>query len=235
MSHFALLCPEDAGHLFAQRCRGKRVGAARASHHRHRPCKHRPLAEQLDLPFIELKTGGIPYPSAHFLWLSFAAFDAGWMIGLRCGFEWDARMLLRNLPPIIKEMKIDGFLIDQNFPAGGTTAELAGLPFVTICSALMWHEEPSVPPAFTSWPCREGWLARVRNRLGFAAWHWYMRPVMKVINRERKKHGLPKLARVDDAFSPLAQISNLCTSSIFPATNCPRNSTISVHSLPIAK
>ncbi len=221
MSHFALLCPDDAGHLLPIGAvggelarRGHRITViARA--------KAAPLAEQLGLPFRELKTDGMPLPSAHLLWRIFSAFEAGWMIGVRCAFEWDAHVLLRKLPPLLEELEIDGLLIDQNFAAGGTAAELAGVPFVTICSALLWHEEPGVPPAFTPWPYREGWPARVRNRLGFAAWHWYMRPVMKVINRARRARGLPRLARVDDVFSPLAQISNLCAEFDFPRRALP--------------
>ena len=221
MAHFAIISPKEAGHLLPIGTVGKEL-----VHRGHRvTIVARPegaaLAEQLGLPFCQLETDEIPHPSAYFLWQIFNAFDASWMIGVRCWFEWDAEVMLRKLPPIIEQLGIDGLLIDQNLAAGGTAAELAGVPFVTICSALMWHEEPGVPPAFTSWPYREGWPARVRNRLGFAAWHWYMRPVMKVINRERKARGLPRLARVDNAFSPLAQISNLCAEFDFPRRALP--------------
>jgi MGT family glycosyltransferase len=221
MAHFSLVCPDDAGHLLPigavggelQR-RGHRVTViARA--------KAAPLAAQLGLAFCELKTEGVPSPSSYLLWRVFRAFGAAWMIGMRCAFEWDALVMLRKLPAMVRELKIDGLLIDQNFAAGGTAAELAGVPFVTVCSALMWHEEPGVPPPFTPWPYRKGWPARLRNRLGFAAWHWYMHPVMKVINRERKARGLSRLARVDDVFSPLAQLSNLCAEFDYPRRALP--------------
>ena len=49
-----------------------------------------------------------------------------------------------------------------------------------------------------------------------------MRPIMKAINVARKKQGLPRLTRVEDAFSPLAQISNLCAEFDFPRHKLPR-------------
>jgi MGT family glycosyltransferase len=85
----------------------------------------------------------------------------------------------------------------------------------------MWHEEPGVPPSYTSWPYREGLLTRLRNRAGFAGWHWYMRPVMRALNRTRKAHGLRPLRRVDDVFSPLAQLSNMCPEFDYPRRALP--------------
>jgi MGT family glycosyltransferase len=48
-----------------------------------------------------------------------------------------------------------------------------------------------------------------------------MRPAMKAINRQRKAWRLPPLARVDDVFSPLAQISQLCAEFDFPRRELP--------------
>ena len=124
--------------------------------------KAAPLAAQLGLPFCDTNSEGIPYPSSWLLWKAFCQFDAGWMIGVRCAFEWDVRVMLLRLPPLVRELKIDGLLIDQNFTGGGTAAAVAGVPFVTICSALLWHEEPGVPPPFTQWAFREGLPARLR-------------------------------------------------------------------------
>jgi MGT family glycosyltransferase len=92
---------------------------------------------------------------------------------------------------------------------------------VSICSALLWHEEAGLPPPFTPWMYAPEWPARLRNRLGYAAWHWFMRPAMKAINRQRKAWQLPPLARIDDVFSPLAQISQLCAEFDFPRRELP--------------
>jgi MGT family glycosyltransferase len=111
--------------------------------------------------------------------------------------------------------------MDQIAVAGGTAAERAGLPFVSVCTATPWNEDPSLPPPFTHWPYAEGRRAQWRNRLGYACWHWFLRPAMKQINRYRRKWSLPEYARIDDTFSPLAQISQLFRELDFPRTNLP--------------
>jgi MGT family glycosyltransferase len=183
--------------------------------------KAEPLARQLGLTLYKLQTDDVPHPSGYLLWKAFDALGAGWAIGLRQGFQWDCEVILNKVPQVLRELAIDGVLVDQNFTAGGTAAEHAGLPFVTIASALLWHEEVGVPPPFTSWQYAPGAFARLRNRLGFVAWHWYMRPVLKVINRYRKSWQLPPVKRVDDVFSPLAQISQLCREFDFPRRELP--------------
>jgi len=221
MPHFALVCPDAAGHVLSigavggqLQQRGHRVTlVARA--------KAAPLAEQLGLCFHELKTDGIAFPSNYLLWRAFHTFGAGWMSDIRGALEWDALVMHQKLPPIIRELRLDGLLIDQNFAGGRTAAEASGVPFVTVCSALLWHADAAVPPPFTPWAYREGWTARLRNRLGWAAWRWYMGPVMRTINRQRKRLGLRRLARVDDVFSPLAQISNLCAEFDYPRRALP--------------
>ena len=64
--------------------------------------------------------------------------------------------------------------------------------------------------------------AQLRNRLGMGVWHWYMQPMVATINRYRRKWGLHPVARIDEAFSPLAQIGQLCPEMDFPRTNLPR-------------
>ena len=93
---------------------------------------------------------------------------------------------MRLVPKAIEKLGVDGLLIDQAVAAGGTVAEHLGLPYVTICSALPWNEEIGVPPPFTSWQYAEGRRALLRNRLGYATWHWYMRPTLRIINRYRR-------------------------------------------------
>ncbi len=221
MAHFAIISPPEAGHLLAIGTVGKElvdrghrvtiVARARGA----------PVAEQLGLPLYKLEMDDIPQPSGYLLWQTFAVFGAGWIIGHRGWFEWYARVMLRKVPAALRELAVDGVLIDQNLLAGGTAAERIGLPFVTIASALPFHEEVGLPPPFTPWMYAQGWRARLRNRLGYAGWHWFMRPAMRAIHRQRKAWQLPPLARVDDAFSPLAQISQLCAEFDFPRRELP--------------
>ena len=216
MAHFALICPEDAGHLLSNGPigvelvrRGHQVtilaGKNAAS-----------IAEKLGLPLYMLDSDDVPWRTSHFLWLAFAPFGAGWKIGLRDVFRWRAEVILRKVPQALKELAIDGVIVDQTVSAAGTAAEDAGLPFVTVCSALLWNEEPCVPPPFTAWPYVEDRLARWRNGLGYAGWHWHIRPELRVVNRFRRARKLRPLGRIDEAFSPLAQISQLCQEFDFP-------------------
>jgi len=129
--------------------------------------------------------------------------------------------MLERLPQLFQELKIDGVICDQILAAGGTAAQRAGVPFVTICSALLWHEEIGVPPPFKNWPYAEGAAAQLRNRWGYASWHWFIGPTLRMINRYRRRWGMPPYRRIDDSFSPVAQISQLCEGFDFPRRSLP--------------
>ena len=109
--------------------------------------------------------------------------------------RWHAETILDLVPPALKELAVDGVLVDQVTAAGGTAAQRAGVPFVTVCTALPWNEEPSVPPPYTSWLYADGRMAQWRNRLGYAGWHWFIRPILGAINRRRRKSESPGVFR----------------------------------------
>jgi MGT family glycosyltransferase len=221
MAHFAIICPEEAGHLLSLGAignelvgRGHRVtmlGSERAAG----------IAGQLGLPLHELHTDDVPPKSSLPLWLAFSLFGQGWRIALRNAFRWRAEVVLRKVPPALAELAVDGLIVDQTVSAAGSVAEQAGVPFVTICSALVWNEEPVVPPPFTAWPYGDDERSLVRNRRGYAGWHWYIRPELQAINGYRKARKLAPLARIDDAFSTLAQVSQLCPEFDFPRRELP--------------
>jgi MGT family glycosyltransferase len=179
------------------------------------------VAEQFDLPVHTIEGYDIPYHGAFPLWLAFHLCGAQGYIELRSWVRWYAEMILRLVPPALSELKVDGMLIDQTIPAGGTVAEHVGVPFITMCTALLWNEEASVPPAFTGWPYASDPWAQRRNRLGYAGWHWFIRPAVDLINRYRKRWRLPRLRTIEDAFSPLAQVSQLCAEFDFPRRHLP--------------
>ena len=80
----------------------------------------------------------------------------------------------------------------------------------------MWNEEERVPPHCTGWPWSPSLRGRFRNRMGYAAWEAYMRPVLRIINRYRTAWELQPLHRSTDTISPYAQISQLCPELDFP-------------------
>ncbi len=183
--------------------------------------KSAPVVQRLDLPLHALNIRGIRYPFHPLWWALFTAAGAPSLAVIRDLFRFYAEEYLRLLPQALAELKVDGVLADHTVSAAGTAAERAGLPFVTICSALLWHEEPCVPPPFTLWPYRQTAPARLRNRLGYAGFHWYFGPVFRKINRWRRAWNLPPLRHFDEAYSPLAQISQLCSDFDFPRSNLP--------------
>jgi zeaxanthin glucosyltransferase len=216
MAHFAIICPDDAGHLLSIGPVG--IDLVRRGHRVTIVAGKRAegIAEQLGLPWHKLEADDVPRRPSRLLWLAFSLFRAGWKIGMRDSFRWRAEAILHAAPQILRELAVDGLIVDQTVSAAGTAAERVGIPYVTICSALLWNEETGVPPPFTSWPYAEDRGALARNRRGYAGWHWYIRPELKIINRYRRAWNLRQFARIDDAFSPLAQISQLCPEFDFP-------------------
>jgi zeaxanthin glucosyltransferase len=221
MSHYAILCPDEGGHLLSigplgaeLMRRGHRVTVlARAM--------AAPLVEQLGLALHPLDMDNVHFSAGVRLRPLLLPFGAAWVADLRHYFRWQAEAVLSLVPPALKELAVDGLLIDQVAAAGGTAAERAGVPFVTVCTALPWHEEASVPPAYTAWPCTEGRRATCRNRLGYGGWHWFIRPILGTINGHRRRWGLKPLERIGETFSPLAQVSQLCGELDFPRRELP--------------
>lgn len=217
MSHFAILAPEMAGHLFplgALGCELRRRGhqvtlVARA--------KAAAIARQLELPLSEVPVDDVPWKPT----VTPGMFAAR-LVGLEVVFRArtrlcrEAELLLSKAPQIVRDLDVDGVLVDQDVIAGGTVAEHLGLPFVTVCSALMWHEEEGVPPHFTGWLPGASLWARFRNRTGYAAWQTRMRRPLQVINRFRAAWQLRPLQRFSDSHSPCAQIVQLCPELDFP-------------------
>lgn len=221
MAHYALICPDDAGHLLSDGPLG--VELMRRGHRVTMVSGSRAvgIAGQLGLPLFELNTDGIHQPLSVPMWLAFSLAGSGWMVALRNWFRWRAEVALRLLPPALDELQPDGVVIDHTIVAAGSVAERLGLPFVTVCSGTMWHEEAAVPPSYTHLPYAEDRRALRRNRWAYAAWHWFMRPTLADINRHRRAWHLSPFRNPNDSMSPLAQVSQLCPEFDFPRRELP--------------
>jgi MGT family glycosyltransferase len=221
MSHFAIIAPDEAGHILPN----GNVGAALVRRgHRVTVLGQRrsaTLAGKLALPFRELSFDDLRFAPSRGLGLLFHLAGAGGIIGMRDLFTWHAEALLRTLPAVLQELAVDGLIVDQVAPAAGTVAEHLGLPFVTTCTATPWHEEAAVPPPFTHSLYRPGWAARWSNRRSYALWHWFMRPIMKTINGFRRQWKLGPFQCIEDLNSPLAQLSQFCEEFDFPRRELP--------------
>jgi zeaxanthin glucosyltransferase len=128
---------------------------------------------------------------------------------------------LRDAPRIVEEMGIEGLVVDQTSTTGRSIAENAGVPFVTLCAALLLNAEPGVPPYFTGWTYRESLLARLRNRIGNAAFQRLVRPIRRAIVDQRNEWGLPKLSLHELNRSPLAQLCQAPRAFDYPRRELP--------------
>jgi MGT family glycosyltransferase len=146
------------------------------------------------------------------------------LAALRCGLRGirrKAMMLFRDAPAAIRDEGVDSLLVDQIEMAGGTVAEHLGLPFVSVAAALPVNADPSVPPCIFPWPHRAGVGARLRNRVGNAAFEWSFSGVLRTINRQRRAWGLPAARDFNALFSALAQVSQLPAALELPGRRLP--------------
>ena len=130
-------------------------------------------------------------------------------------------MVCRDAPAAVNESGVDALLVDQMEPAGGAVAEHLGIPFITVCNALLLNTEPSVPPPFTDWSFQKSWWSRLRNRFGYALSRQAMRPVSDTVDRYREKWRLPKLRKPEDSFSRIAQICQQPRAFDYPRKRLP--------------
>lgn len=132
-------------------------------------------------------------------------------------------MFCRDLPGAVESAGVDALIVDQTELAGGTVAEALGIPFVNISCALTLNREPSVPPPFTGWKGRSGWFASMRNLAGYWFYDRLTAPIVDVVGQYRRAWGLPRHSSPDEAYSRLAQISQLVPELDFPRRRLPTN------------
>ncbi len=83
------------------------------------------------------------------------------------------------------------------------------------------YREASVPPSFTSWSYRNTRWAGLRNQVGYKLIDWISQPAWQIINDYRQQWKLPTVSRLDETFSPLAQLSQQPAAFDFPRTTLP--------------
>jgi zeaxanthin glucosyltransferase len=124
-------------------------------------------------------------------------------------------------PTILIEKKIQFLLADQEEPGAATAAELAGLPYASICSSLPLNDASDIPPGFLDWRYSSSLFAQVRNRCGYSIRNAVIRGINGAINTYRQHAGLRPYRRPDDSFSVLAQITQLVKEFDFPRKELP--------------
>jgi MGT family glycosyltransferase len=130
-------------------------------------------------------------------------------------------MFFREAPQAIRQANIDLLIIDQISSSIATVADYLGLPFVTLCNAMLINREPGVPPYSTHWAYSTTPWARLRNRLGNALVDLLIRDLRQVIVEQRRDWNLPPYQSREDAYSPLAQVCQLPEAFDFPREHLP--------------
>lgn len=130
-------------------------------------------------------------------------------------------VMLRDAPIAIKAAGVEALLVNQGVVEGGTIAEHLQLPFVTVCSAVVLNREPGIPPFCTPWRYSPTRWARWRNQLGYAVLDRVAKPMRDLLDDHRREWRLPRYSSLNEAYSPLAQISQAPVEFEFPRQELP--------------
>lgn len=222
MTHFGLVCPASTGHLNTMLPLGKEL--QRRGHHVTLfgipDAESKTLSAGLEFKAVgesEFPKGTMAESLARLGKLSGRQALKYTVNALRDG----ADVLLRYGPTAMKEAGIEALLVDQASPEGGTIAEFLGIPFVSICSAVVLNREENVPPSFTTWNYNPSWWGRLRNRIAYKLLRQMVKPITKTINDYRQEWNLPQPSHANQRYSQLAQISQQPAELEFPREKLP--------------
>jgi len=119
-----------------------------------------------------------------------------------------ARMVLRDGPEAVRKANVTALLIDESEFAG-SVADHMGLPRISIALIPPLLHDDRFPPFWFGWAPGQGWLSRLRNRLGMRLLWQLALPIFKEVNRQRIAWGLKPYKRPEDAQPPLGRITQL--------------------------
>ena len=222
MTHFGIITPPVSGHINPWAALGREL-----QQRGHRvtlfgipDVEAKVLREGLEFSAIgqsDHPQGSLPQSLAHLSTL-------GGLAALRFALQAiqkTTNAICRDAPSVIKEAGVEALLVDQTEPAGATVAEHLGLPYITVCCAMMINREAAIPPIFTDWNYQDTWWARWRNQLGYALFDRLTRPVQSVVAHYRQQWHLPPYTSPEASFSRLAQISQEIPEFEFPRHRLP--------------
>ncbi|AVT38554.1 glycosyl transferase family 1 [Plantactinospora sp. BB1] len=221
MSRIGIVCPDYTGHLSPMSTLGREL--LRRGHQ----VTLFSLPDAAPKPYV----GGfefVPIGEREFPPGSLARFseEQGRLSGLAAvrfivrGYVREVEVLLRDLPPLLREHRVDALLVDQVYGAANTVAERLDIPVVTVCNAMALNAEPTVPPFMTAWPYRDSAPARLRNMLGYRVMDRVIAPVVKRINDRRAEWGMTPVRGLNDGLG-LAQITQQPAFFDFPRKELP--------------
>ncbi|MBE9004729.1 glycosyltransferase [Fortiea sp. LEGE XX443] len=223
MTHYGLICPSSTGHLNTMLPLGKELQQRghRVTLFGFLEAEAKTLAAGLEYCAI----GQAEYPVGA---NAEALAKLGQLSG-RAALQYTVALLrdsattmLREAPTAIKSTGVEALLIDQVTGEGGAIADVLGLPYITICSAVVLNREDSVPPFMTNWDYNPTWWAKLRNKVGYQLLDRIGKPITEVINEYCRDNNLPTYSEPNKRYSSLAQISQQPAELEFPRQNLPQ-------------
>lgn len=131
--------------------------------------------------------------------------------------------ILQDGVSVVHDCGVTALVVDQTSFAGGSVADRLGLPYATVCNAVMLNPDPTVPPYFTAWLPRDTWWSRFRNQVGWAVIDRLTAPMMQRIRAFRSRQGLSFQSRITETWSNVAQISQTPQAFEFPKRKLPES------------
>lgn len=124
------------------------------------------------------------------------------------------RIVLRDLPTILKEHRFDALLVDDTSPGAIAVARAYQIPFGTLAATPpLIQDDPSVPPFLKNWPCSGQGLASWPHRIRNWTFHKILfsvmaEPIIAQIRVYNKQHGLQPILQ-DPRHMGLLQLTQL--------------------------
>jgi zeaxanthin glucosyltransferase len=221
MTHIGLLCPAETGHLNTMLPLGQEMQRRghKVTFFGIVDAEAKVLAAGLE--FRSIGEAEFPIGSSDILFDKLGKLSG--LAALKYTLEWiesSAKIFLKDGPDVLKDAQIEALLVDQIAPEGGIVAELLDIPFVTICSALPFNQEPTIPPLFTTWRYSPAWWAVLRNQLINQLVNPFTKPMQKLRSDYRKGWNLPPEISSD---SPLAIVTQQPAEFEYPRQNLPKH------------
>jgi zeaxanthin glucosyltransferase len=221
MAHLGLYCPAETGHLNTMLPLGQELQRRgnRVTFLGILDAKPKVLAAGLD--FLAIGEKQFPLGETEKLFAHLGTLRG--IAALFYTMDWiqkSATVFLDEAPEIIKQTGIEALLVDQIYAEGGTVADFIGIPYVTICSALPFNQEASIPPWFTTWSYSSAWWATFRNSLVYKLTNPFGQSIRNLRMKYRQKWNLPPEVNAD---SKLAILSHQPAEFEFPRKNSPEN------------
>lgn len=222
MTHFGLICPTTTGHLNTMIPVGKELALRGHQVTLIARLEAEQRARSAGLEFQAY--GELEFPLGSVAKNLAALGQRSGRKALKFTIEklsGNARIFLRDAPPLMRRLDVQALLVDQATVEGGTVADLLQIPFVSICSAVVLNRHYSVPPPFTNWPYSNSTWAHIRNRIGGSIATSLLRPVTDLIDQHRRKWKLELPSDLNERFSRVAQISQQPAELEFPRKDLP--------------